>query len=173
MGQSVIPAITATVLPWMFFPSSSLCVHSLMDLYSPFSEADTAGQAETNWSREKQISVSQCASPNLLALRRVSNRRSNWPDPSNNPPADGWEIIATICRQGLTHIFTHASPLEGNPQQSFMQKSNFLRVGQDMTLFTSNYCCTGGSQLARNSLWKEAGMRWLTGDQGIMKGFIE
>ena len=67
-------------------------------LQSFLTEADTVEQAETNWSREKQISVPQSGSPTLLYLWRVSKQCSLARSPTiPKIPADGWEIIATIC----------------------------------------------------------------------------
>lgn len=138
------------------------------------SEADTVGQAETNWSREKQISVSQSGSPTLLALRRVSNQRSLARSPTiSKIPADGWEITATICCRRQTHTFAHASPWSKSTAiiQAIWETENFnarllKKTWHYLQIITvkRDVCSLRGTDCE-----KEARTSWQAGDHGIMK----
>ena len=67
--DGVIPAIIHGHASRLTFSHRPAFVSTVWWIFAAFySEADTAGQAGTNWSREKQISVSQSGSPTLLAF---------------------------------------------------------------------------------------------------------
>lgn len=154
--------------PWLWFPfpfpSSCICVHSFNG--SLQSETHTVGRAETNWSREKQISVSQSGSPTRLALRRVSNQCSRGRSQTiSKIPADGWEIIATICCWRERHSFNHESPWCKSTAIIHAIWETEISAGKN-----NGYMVFW--QLVMNGLWKVAGMSWQAVDDHIMKDLM-
>lgn len=100
--QSVIPAIMHSHgSPWTFSHCIAF-VSAVWWIFTVYAGADTVRQAETNWSRGKQISVSQSGSSTLSALWRVSKQRSLARFQTiSEIPVDGWEsrrvLYSCIC----------------------------------------------------------------------------